>query len=150
MIPLLKCIHPVPLQPGALGPEAEGDGLPRRGRVPEKPPGSCTVLPLGDAPRLHPAWKGHCNRLGWEKNREPEEIWVGKDHGGLQTNPLHTPRSTSESDHVAWGPTTALCVGQQYLSLETALWLCGMEVLLTYTRVHASKHNRSVLFIQCD
>lgn len=43
-----------------------------------------------------------------------------------------------------------LCRGQQYLLLETALRLRGIEVPLTYTRVHASKHNRSVLFIQCD
>lgn len=84
------------------------------------------------------------------KNTEPEEIWVGKDLGVLQTNALHTPRSTSESDHVAQNPTTASCMGQQYLSLETALRLRSVEVPLMYTRVHASKRNRSVLFIQCD
>lgn len=72
-IPLLKAIHPAPSQLGFRRPEAEGDGLARRGRVPEKPPDSCPASPSGDAPGLHPAQKGHRSRLGWEKTENQDK-----------------------------------------------------------------------------
>ena len=52
MIPLLKDIHPASLQPGSPRPEAEGDGLLRRGRVPEKPPGLTLSITFGRCPGM--------------------------------------------------------------------------------------------------
>lgn len=145
MIPLLKGIHPVPWHPEALRPEAEGDGSPAEAGDQKSP----------RAHALHRLWGTPQDRIPLGKlvatdwaGKNPEEIWVGKDLGGLQTNPLHTPRSTSASERGARGPTTALCEGQQYLL--PGLRLCSVEAPLTHTRAHVSKHNRSVLFTQRD
>lgn len=63
---------------------------------------------------------------------------------------LGVSRLTLHTHQGARDPVISLCVGQRYLSLGTALGLCGIEVPLPYTLLHSSKHNRSVLFIQCD